>query len=35
MVGASTWPGAGLGAGSGFILGKILVGDPPAYPPER
>ena len=27
-VGASTWPGAGVGAGSGFILGKMLAGDP-------
>jgi hypothetical protein len=27
MVGASTWPGAGLGAGSGFILAKMLAGD--------
>ena len=26
MVGASTWPGAGVGAGSGFILAKRLVG---------
>ncbi|MEM7566161.1 MAG: NAD(P)/FAD-dependent oxidoreductase [Pseudomonadota bacterium] len=26
MVGASTWPGAGVGAGSGFILGKMLAG---------
>jgi len=30
MVGASTWPGAGLGAGSGFILAKMLAGDPQA-----
>jgi phytoene dehydrogenase-like protein len=28
MVGASTWPGAGTGAGSGFILGKMLAGAP-------
>ena len=28
MVGASTWPGAGTGAGSGFMLGKILAGAP-------
>ena len=27
-VGASTWPGAGVGAGSGFILGRMLAGDP-------
>ncbi len=27
MVGASTWPGAGVGAGSGFLLGKMLAGD--------
>jgi phytoene dehydrogenase-like protein len=26
MVGASTWPGAGTGAGSGFMLAKMLVG---------
>ncbi len=26
MVGASTWPGAGTGAGSGFMLGKMLAG---------
>ena len=26
LVGASTWPGAGVGAGSGFILGKMLAG---------
>lgn len=26
MVGASTWPGAGTGAGSGFMLGKALAG---------
>ena len=26
MVGASTWPGAGVGAGSGFILAKRLAG---------
>src|SRR5262245_23721035 len=26
MVGASTWPGAGTGAGSGFLLGKALAG---------
>ena len=26
MVGASTWPGAGTGAGSGFMLAKILAG---------
>lgn len=26
VVGASTWPGAGVGAGSGFILGKMLAG---------
>jgi len=26
MVGAATWPGAGLGAGSGFMLAKILAG---------
>jgi phytoene dehydrogenase-like protein len=33
MVGASTWPGAGLSAGSGFILGKMLAGGPPANAP--
>lgn len=26
VVGASTWPGAGVGAGSGFILAKMLAG---------
>jgi phytoene dehydrogenase-like protein len=26
MVGASTWPGAGTGAASGFLLGKMLAG---------
>lgn len=26
MVGASTWPGAGTGAGSGLMLAKELVG---------
>ncbi len=26
IVGASTWPGAGVGAGSGFMLGKMLAG---------
>jgi phytoene dehydrogenase-like protein len=26
MVGASTWPGAGTGAGSGFMLAKSLAG---------
>ncbi len=26
MVGASTWPGAGTGAASGFLLGKLLAG---------
>ena len=26
LVGASTWPGAGTGAGSGFMLAKDLVG---------
>jgi phytoene dehydrogenase-like protein len=25
MCGASTWPGAGTGAGSGFLLGKMLA----------
>ena len=25
MVGASTWPGAGTGAGSGFMLAKMLT----------
>jgi phytoene dehydrogenase-like protein len=28
LVGASTWPGAGVGAGSGFLLGKMLAGAP-------
>ncbi len=26
MCGAATWPGAGTGAGSGFILAKMLAG---------
>ncbi|GGK55513.1 phytoene desaturase family protein [Salinarimonas ramus] len=26
ICGASTWPGAGTGAGSGFMLGKMLAG---------
>jgi len=26
MIGASTWPGAGVGAGSGFMLAKMLAG---------
>lgn len=26
MCGASTWPGAGVGAGSGYLLGKKLTG---------
>jgi phytoene dehydrogenase-like protein len=26
MVGAATWPGAGLGAGSGFMCAKMLAG---------
>jgi phytoene dehydrogenase-like protein len=26
MVGAATWPGAGTGAGSGFLLAKMLAG---------
>ncbi len=26
MIGASTWPGAGTGAGSGFMLAKMLAG---------
>jgi len=26
MVGASTWPGAGTGAGSGFMLAKMIAG---------
>ena len=30
LVGAATWPGAGVGAGSGFLLGKMLAGAPPA-----
>ena len=28
LCGASTWPGAGTGAGSGFILAKMLAGAP-------
>ena len=26
LIGASTWPGAGTGAGSGFMLAKQLAG---------
>ena len=26
MIGASTWPGAGTGAGSGYMLAKLLAG---------
>jgi len=26
LCGASTWPGAGTGAGSGFMLAKMLAG---------
>jgi phytoene dehydrogenase-like protein len=26
LCGASTWPGAGTGAGSGFMLAKVLAG---------
>ena len=29
MCGASTWPGAGVGAGSGYLLGKRLAGGVP------
>jgi phytoene dehydrogenase-like protein len=25
MCGAGTWPGAGVGAGSGYLLGKMLT----------
>lgn len=28
ICGAATWPGAGLGAGSGFMLAKMLAGEP-------
>jgi phytoene dehydrogenase-like protein len=28
LVGASTWPGAGVNAGSGFMLAKMLAGAP-------
>lgn len=28
MIGASTWPGGGTGAGSGFLLAKALAGKP-------
>lgn len=27
MCGAATWPGAGTGAGSGYLLGKMLAGE--------
>ena len=26
MCGAATWPGAGTGAGSGYLLGRMLAG---------
>jgi phytoene dehydrogenase-like protein len=26
MCGAATWPGAGTGAGSGYLLGRKLAG---------
>jgi phytoene dehydrogenase-like protein len=26
LTGAAVWPGAGLGAGSGFMLGRELAG---------
>ena len=26
MCGAATWPGAGTGAGSGYLLGRLLAG---------
>jgi phytoene dehydrogenase-like protein len=32
LVGAATWPGAGVGAGSGFMLAKMLAGDAPRAP---
>jgi phytoene dehydrogenase-like protein len=32
LVGASTWPGAGVGAGSGFLLGKMLAGEAASGP---
>lgn len=32
LVGASTWPGAGVGAGSGFLLGKMLAGQAASLP---
>jgi phytoene dehydrogenase-like protein len=25
LIGASTWPGAGTGAGSGYMLAKMLA----------
>jgi hypothetical protein len=28
LCGASTWPGAGVNAGSGFMLAKMLAGNP-------
>ena len=28
LCGAATWPGAGVGAGSGFMLAKMLAGAP-------
>ncbi|MGA2792462.1 MAG: NAD(P)/FAD-dependent oxidoreductase [Roseiarcus sp.] len=35
LVGASTWPGAGVGAGSGFLLGKTLAGEAATSPGKR
>jgi phytoene dehydrogenase-like protein len=35
LVGASTWPGAGVGAGSGFLLGKMLAGGAVANPGKK
>ena len=37
LCGASTWPGAGVGAASGYLLGKLLVsaGGPAAGPRRR
>jgi phytoene dehydrogenase-like protein len=32
LVGAATWPGAGVGAGSGFLLGKMLAGEGASSP---
>jgi phytoene dehydrogenase-like protein len=34
MVGASTWPGGGVNAGSGYLLARRLIEQPPALQPQ-